>query len=97
MFIPYCYIGFVIGTIIVCVMGGISLYLMHIAHNYEGAEGIFWLTFLLGLPFTLLMGPMFHFFNSIGIQVSSTVGVFALCLLNWSVIGYILSLLYKRQ
>ena len=100
LFIPSCYIGFVIGTIIVCVMGGWYVYEAFISKNGEGEEAIAWLTLFIGLPFTLLIVPLCHFCDSIGIRLSNAVTVFSvfiLCLLNWSVIGYALSLLRKRE
>ena len=100
LFIPSCYIGFVIGTIIVCVMGGWYAYEAFINQNGEGEEAVAWLTFFIGLPFTLLIVPLYHFCDSIGIRLSNAATVFSvfiLCLLNWSVIGYALSLLGKRE
>ena len=85
------YIGFLIGTIIVCVMG--ILYLLALYNNeYESMEGILWLTFFIGLPFSWLI----FLLDTIGIRVSEEIGVGLLCLLNWSVIGYVLSIFGER-
>lgn len=97
MFIPYCYIGFVIGTLIICVMGGWYAYHMLIDKNYEGAEGVIWLTYFLGSPFTWLIVRINNFCVSIGIRIPEMVYMSMLCLLNWSIIGYALSFFVRPR
>ena len=87
------YIGCIIGTIIVCVMGVLCLLALY-NNEYETVEGIGLLTLLIGLPFSLLIFPLEDFFIALGI--ADIVCILILCLLNWSVIGYVLSIFWER-
>ena len=97
MFKSYGYMGFLIGITITCVMGALYFLIVLINDNYEGGELILWLTFLIGLPSTLLLVPLDSIIIMLGLKIADIFVVLFLCFLNWTFIGNMMSMILKRN
>ena len=88
---PRSYVGLMIGALITLLLW--CGYLLLIANQqYEGRDFIGWLAFLLGLPTTLLYGPISQVItNLFRINPHDVFSMLIFVLINWSIIGYLIT------